>query len=531
MRPRIRPRAGTALALALALGAAACGGGQAASTSHPASSSSATTPPAGTGFNAPTGPDATLTLGLTRQLTSLDPGEYGSLDSDDDVQATIFSALTKITPQQKLVGDLATSWKQVTHTEWVFHIRSGVRFSNGDPLTASTVAWNIKRDLTDAKLGLDTVLSPVIASASAPDPTTVDIVTKESYLDLPYTLSTVFIGDQSWIASHNPVLQPLGSGPYELVSVDLENGAVLTRNPYYYGPKPYYKNVDFKVLATEAARVSAVQSHEVDAVLLLEPDDLSEASSAGYVTGNQPSSWNMVFRLNETKPPLNNLDVRLALNYAINKAAIAKSLLGASIKPSPGQILVPGYDLDVNPKLQAYPYDPAKAKQLLAQAGYPHGFTLTLTNSTGTYMASDEIAQAVAQELNQVGIQLTITDVPFPTWVQDARSAQTAPDLLYVGYSSGYPGPAERLLIYSSTYGQSHYSDPAYDALVQDVFSATTPKQEQNYVDQATQQFYNAANVIFLWPQPLTYAIATNLAWTPRPEHWLLPQDISPKKS
>jgi peptide/nickel transport system substrate-binding protein len=523
IRPSIRHRTGTALAIALilALGIAACSSGQSSSSSGSAKAAS-------DGFNAPTGPNATLTLGLSRQLTSLDPGEYGSLDGDDDVQAAIFSTLTRMTPQQKLAGDLATSWKQATPTEWVFRIRSGVRFSNGDPLTASTIVWNFQRDLSDAKLGLSGVLGPIIASVSAPNPTTVDIVTKQAYLDLPYTLSTVFFTEQSWVQTHNPVLQPLGSGPYKLVSVDLENGAVLTRNPYYYGPKPYYKNVDFKVLATEAARVAAVQSHEVDAALLLEPDDLSEAATAGYTTGDQPSSWNMVFRLNETEAPLNNLDVRLALNYAINKAAIAKSLLGPSIKPSPGQILVSGYDKDVNPNLHAYPYDPAKAKQLLAEAGYSHGLTLTLTNSTGTYMASDQIAQVVAQELSQVGIHLTITDIPFPTWVDEARTPQAA-DLLYVGYSSGYPGPAERLLIYSSSYGQSHYSDPSYDALVQDVFAAATPAQEQKYVDEATQQFYNAANVIFLWPQPLTYAIAGNLAWTPRPEHWLLPQDISPK--
>jgi peptide/nickel transport system substrate-binding protein len=281
------------------------------------------------------------------------------------------------------------------------------------------------------------------------------------------------------------------------------------------------------VLATEAARVAAVQTHAVDVVLQLEPDDLSQAASAGYKTGDQPSAWNMVYRLNELKPPLNKLDVRLALNYAINKAAIAKSLLGSNIKPSPGQILVQGYDQDVNPSLQAYPYDPAKARQLLAQAGYPHGFTLTLNNTTGTYIASDTVAQAVAQELGQVGVKVQISDTPFPTWVDESRTPQAA-DMLYIGYSSGYPGPAERLLIYTDKYSQSHYSDPGYDALVQKVFSATTPQLEQQYVNEATQQFYNAANVIFLWPQPLTYAVARNLSWIPRKEHWLLPQDIKP---
>jgi peptide/nickel transport system substrate-binding protein len=505
---------------AVALAAAACSSTSSGAAGHDP----------GGGFSAPTGPDATLTLGLSRQMTSLDPGQSGSIDSDANVQATIFSSLTAMSPQNKLVGDLATSWSQAKPTEWVFHIRSGVTFSNGDPLTASTIVWNFTRVLNpnaNPVLQLGGTLQSIITHATAPNATTVDVFTKQPYLDLPYTLTTFYFTQQQWVATHNPTLQPLGSGPYKLVSVNLENGAQLTRNPYYYGPKPYYQNVDFKVLATEAARVAAVQTHAVDVVLQLEPDDLTQAASVGYKTGDQPSAWNMVYRLNELKPPLNNLDVRLALNYAINKAAIAKSLLGSNIKPSPGQILVQGYDQDVNPDLLAYPYDPAKAKQLLAQAGYPHGFTLTLNNTTGTYIASDTVAQAVAQELGQIGVKVQISDTPFPTWVDESRTPQAA-DMLYIGYSSGYPGPAERLLIYTSKYSQSHYSDPTYDALVQKVFAATTPQQEQTYVDQATQQFYNAANVIFLWPQPLTYAVAKNLQWTPRKEHWLLPQDIKP---
>jgi peptide/nickel transport system substrate-binding protein len=494
----------------VALVATACGG-SASSTSASSASSS------------------TLTIGVSRVLVSLDPAKQSSIDGDESVNAAIYSTLTRYNAQQKLVGDLATSWSQTGPTQWTFHIRSGVKFSNGDPLTASTVAWNFERVLAPGTEITNSTLVPIVANVTAPNPTTVVFNTKFTYIDLPETLDTFFLTEQKWVGAHNATLDPLGSGPYEVVpgSVDLENGVKMVRNPYYYGPKPAYANVVYKVLASPAARLAALQTHAVDVAIQLEPTDFPELKGDGYTYGSVRSDWNMVFLVNAAKAPLNNKDVRLALNYGLNKAAIASALLGPSIKPAPGQILVNGYDL-VNPNLSAYPYDPQKAKQLLTEAGYPHGVTLELSLSSGTYVAEDEIAQAAASELAQVGITLKITQAEYPAWLARTRSANAA-DLVYIGYSSGSPAPGPRLQIYTSQDSQIHGADPAYDALVAKVFRATTPAEQQQYVDQATQVFFNDADTVFLWPQPLTYAVNSNINWIPQPAHWLIPQDFSPK--
>ncbi|MFC5950493.1 ABC transporter substrate-binding protein [Pseudonocardia lutea] len=473
----------------------------------------------------------TLTLGLSRQLTSLDPGSSGSIDGDATVQGAIFSSLTKIGPDQKLVGDLATSWRQDSDVQWTFVLRDGVKFSNGDPLDAATVKWNFDRLLDPTtKLTSGPALRAIIARVDAPDAHTVVVTTKKPYLDLDERLSTTTFTEQKWVESHNPVLEPLGSGPYQLQSVDLENGATLVRNPNYYGDKPYYDKVAFKVLGTEAARVQALQSGSVDAAIQLDPQSLTQfAGSDRYTTGSQWSSWNMTLRINETKPPLQDPRVRQALNYAIDKKTIASSLLGPDIQPSSGQVLNAPYD-QVNPDLQAYPHDPAKARQLLAEAGYPNGLDLELALSTGTYIASDPIAQAIAQQLGEVGIRIKVTTAQFPSWVQRSYTDDVA-DLIYIGYSSGYRAPAERLRIYTSTYSQSHFSDPAYDALVDQLTTATSREQQTDLLDRATQEFHDNPHVVFLWPQPLTWAVNKNLDWVPRPEHWLLPQDFRPKNA
>lgn len=483
------------------------------------------------GTSSPSADGSTLTIGLSRVLVSLDPAKQSSIDGDESVNAAIYSTLTHYTAQGKLAGDLATSWSQTGPDQWTFHIRSGVKFSNGDPLDASTIAWNFQRVLAPGTQITNSTLVPIVASVTAPDPTTVVFNTKFTFIDLPEILDTFFITQQNWVQTHNATLDPLGSGPYEVVpgSVDLENGVKLVRNPYYYGPKPAYANVVYRVLASPAARIAALQTHAVDVAINLEPTDFPELKGLGYTYGSVPSTWNMVFLINASKAPLNNKDVRLALNYGIDKAAIASALLGSSIKPAPGQILVKGYDL-VNPNLSAYPYDPQKARQLLKEAGYPNGITLELSLSSGTYVAEDEIAQAAAKELAQVGITLNITQLEYPAWLARTRSPNAA-DLVYIGYSSGSPAPGPRLQIYTSQDSQIHGADPAYDALVAKVFRATTPAEQQQYVDEATQVFYNDADTVFLWPQPLTYAVNSDINWIPQPAHWLIPQDFSPKSS
>jgi peptide/nickel transport system substrate-binding protein len=474
----------------------------------------------------------TLVLGLSRQLTGLDPGKSGSVDGDASIDRAIYASLTVYTATNQLEPDLATSWKQTGPAQWTFTLQPGAKFANGTPLDAAQVAWNFDRMLApNTTLSGAATTTSWVSSVSAPNATTLVINTKGPILDAPERLSAFFIANEQYVGAHPNGLSALASGPYEIKSYDVENGATLVPNPDYYGPKPSWKEVIYKVLSTEAARVQAAEADTIDVALQYDPTDLRLFNSSSvYATGITTSSWNNTIRFNEAVKPLNNVLVRQAINYAIDKTSIIKNILGVNEQPLAGQVVSKPYDTLVNPTLSAYPYDPTKAKQLLAQAGYPNGFSIELGLTSGTYVAQAQIAQVIAQELGAVGIKAGIVNEDFGTWVDQTESGN-APALYYIAYSSGYPSPAARLQIYSDSDLQSHYSpaDTTYDKDVAELQNAATPDQQQALFDQATDNLYQEAQAVFLWPQPLTYVISKDLSWIPNPAHWLDPQDITLK--
>ncbi|WOQ16117.1 ABC transporter substrate-binding protein [Raineyella sp. W15-4] len=476
-----------------------------------------------------------LVIGISRKLTALDPAKGSSVDGDGSIQRAIYEGLTSYDANQQLQPQLATSWQQTDQTTWTFTLRDGVTFSDGSPFTASDVVFTFNRYLDpNTKITTAAAVKAFVSSVEAPDDHTVVIHTKGPYLDLPDRLANFFIQDETFVKAHpDDVKAAVGTGPYVLDTVDLENGATLHRNDSYWGAEPQWKTVAYKVLETEAARVQAAQAGSIDVAIQYEPADLKLfGKSKDYTTGSQWSSWNNTLRLNENIKPLDDVRVRQALNYAIDKQAIIRDVLGADVQPLAGQALAAPYD-KVNPDLTAYPYDPAKARQLLAEAGYPQGFDIELGLSTGTYVAQDAAAQVIAKQLGEVGVRVNITQQAFPNWVQRTYSDQNAPGLYYIGYTSGYKAIAERLRTYATSNAQTHYAQPdtTYDGLVAKVTTATTAEEQQQYANQATAQFRDQAHVVFLWPQPLTYVVRKNLQWTPRPEHWLEPQEFSPKAS
>jgi peptide/nickel transport system substrate-binding protein len=505
-------------AAALALGVAACGGG----SSGDAASAGTSGGPA----------RDNLVIGISRKLTSLDPANGGSLDGDASIQRAVFSGLTNYTPEQKLEGDLAESWTQDSDTKWTFKLRPRVVFSDGSPLTADDVKFTFDR-LLDPKTELKSAstVQGFVKAVDAPDAATVVIETKGPFIDLPDRLAALFVVSKTYAQAHPGEDATLGSGPYVLKTVNLENGATLTRNDRYYGTKPHWKTVGYKVLETETARVQAAQAGAVDVAIQYEPVSLKLfKNSRDYTTGGQWSSWNNTLRINESIKPLQDVRVRQAINYAIDKEGLIRDILGVDVKPLAGQTISAPYD-KVNPQLQAYPYDPAKAKQLLAEAGYGKGFSIELGLTTGTYVAQDPVSQVIAKQLGAVGIKVKVTNQSFPNWVERTYSEKDAPALYYIGYSSGYRAPAERLRIYATANAQTHQNPPdkTYDKLIGELTVAKTAAEQQELVDQATAHFREQAHVVFLWQQPLTWVIRKDLDWTPRPEHWLDPQEFEPK--
>ncbi|MDL9937289.1 ABC transporter substrate-binding protein [Gordonia sp. ABSL1-1] len=474
--------------------------------------------------------DGTIVIGISRKLTGLDPAKGQSVDGDGSVQRALYSSLTTYDPQLNLKGDLATNWTQDDPTTWTFHIRPGVTFSDGTPLRGEDIKYSFDRFLDPASTyTTSSATRAIISSVDTPDDTTLIVHTNGPYIDLADRLASFFIVQKAFVQAHPEGTSVLGTGPYKLDTVDLENGATLSPNPNFYGAAPQWKKVEYRVLENEAARVQAAQSGSVDVAIQYEPASLKLFADSDYDTGTQWSSWNNTLRINENIKPLGDVRVRQAINYAIDKKSIIDNILDTDVAPLAGQAIAEPYD-SINKSLSAYPYDPQRARQLLAEAGYPNGFDTELSLTTGSYVAQDPVSQVLAKQLGAVGIKVNITNASFPTWVQRTYSDNAAP-LYYIGYTSGYKAIAERLRTYASSNAQSHYATPdtVYDDLVTKVTGARTREEQQRYVDLATQRYRDQAHAIFLWPQPLTWVVRKDLAWTPRPEHWLVPQEFTVK--
>lgn len=315
-----------------------------------------------------------------------------------------------------LAPGLATSWSYTgTGNEtFVLHLRQGVKFSDGSPLTAQDVADDLSYVVKSAGQ-----MSPFLAgdTFTATGPLTVTIKATSPNPDFPQILTQDdVVGDIiSATGLRSPSLlgtRTFGAGPYML-----DASATVTGNQYTYIPNPNYydkaaahwKKVVVKVITDPQSMLNALKTGQVQ-VANGDPTTIAAATRAGLTVTSTPDLWmgvTLADRGGVLAKPLANAQVRKALNYATDRGAISKALFPGT-GAATSQLAPPGgYGYD--PSLSsAYPYDVSKARQLLAAAGYPHGFSLKVV--TGDYGGENLMAQALAQQWQQVGVNLQVTD-------------------------------------------------------------------------------------------------------------------------
>jgi peptide/nickel transport system substrate-binding protein len=401
---------GIAVALTAAMALAACSAG-------------AGTAQAGNGSTAP---GQLLTIGSTTgPAPSLDPAKIDPAALFYDEAA--YDSLLYQAPDGSLQPDLAVRWgfRGSGYTTFQLTLRSGVRFSDGSALTAQVVkAW---LEYFKAALGPDSTEASDIASVTTSGTYTVTLQLSKPDPELPLLLSQNYLmGDvvSGPGLSHPSELatRTAGAGPYVL-----EPGQSVTGDYYTYLPNPYYwdktlihyKKIKIEVITNDETTLNALRTGQIDVA----EGDLSTVTAA-RAAGLQvvARSANVIGlaladRAGTKAPPLAKVQVRQAINYAINRDAIASGLFGpygtvTSQLTRPG---LQGYDPQLN---DAYPYDPAKAKQLLAAAGYPDGITLPVLSTS--LLDIDLITQAIASQLSKVGIHLQIhSDGTFTQYAND----------------------------------------------------------------------------------------------------------------
>jgi peptide/nickel transport system substrate-binding protein len=355
------------------------------------------------------------TLSLGEQFASVNFNPWEAPNGDNaslQLSSAVYDSLTQL-QGNKVVPGLATSWTLTTPTTMTIHLRSGVTFSDGSPVDAAAVVANLTYAKTASPAGQEnTVLQGT--TATVVDPTTVQLTLSAPDADLPYDLATGagFIVNPKALADPSGLTTtPDGSGPYTLSASATVPGQQYTfvRKRTYWDLKSYpYGTIVVKIFSSPQAQDDALRSGQIDAAGVTPTSAQTDKSSAVRIIQGPPNSLTGIWltdRAGAIDKALGNMKVRQALNYAINRKAIVAASLGTygvpgSLVVSPGQ---PGYTASA---ANLYSYDPAKAKRLLAAAGYPHGFTLQILNTP----IGDTLVQATAGYLRAVGIDVQISD-------------------------------------------------------------------------------------------------------------------------
>jgi peptide/nickel transport system substrate-binding protein len=497
---------------------------------------------------------AELKIGLYADISTLDP-HFNNIAPNISLSSHLFDALVNVDPTGKLIPGLATSWKAIDPTTWEFKLRHGVKFSDGSDFTAEDVVFSLDRPATLTNSpGPFTSYTKQIVAKEIVDPYTVRLKTATPYGPLALDVSTIFIvskkvAKNATTEDFNSGKAVVGTGPFKFSSFKRGDSVELVRNDNYWGTKPDWDKVTFRILTSDGARLAALLAGEVDAIESVPPADVPQLKANPKFSLAQRTSWRTLFwTLDQSrdkspditdksgtpldKNPLKDIRVRQALSKAINREALTERTLEGLGTPA-SNIIAPGI-LGYASNLKVEKYDPEGAKKLLAAAGYPNGFSLTLHGPNNRYINDERVVQTVAQFFSRIGIQTKVETLPLSVYFGKARAGEFSVALLGWGTLAGDFGL--RTLVGTTdastgwgSWNWGKYSNPAVDKLVQSSLASVDEKQRQSFAQQAATTALQDYAVIPLYHQYATWAVRKGLTYTPRIDEFTFAYQFHPQ--
>lgn len=429
-------------ALLLVLGAAACAAPAAAPAQQPAAPAAATEAPMATEAPAAAaGGEKTLVVALGADPTGLDPETVMNNESGF-VMSTIYDGIVNYKPgTSEVAPGLAESWDvSPDGTEYTFHLRQGVTFHDGTPFNADALVAELDRILNESNMnyifnqeGIHSFAHftfGLVTSYEAIDDNTVKITLSEAHAPFLASLAMAWTGivSPAAVEEYGAGLpqHPVGTGPFKFVEWVRNDHVTLEANEDYWGGKPKVDRLIFQVVPDSSVRLLKLEQGEVHIMADVNPDDLGRIrDNSDLVLLEQPGLTINGVRLPNNTPPFDDPRVRQAVNYAVNKGEMNEFLyksIAVTMK-SPIPPVMWGY----NDQLEGYPYDPEKAKQLLADAGYPDGFDAELLiydNPRGYNPVGGRMGVAIQEYLNEVGVNTTIQQLEWGAFLDRVRSGE-----------------------------------------------------------------------------------------------------------
>jgi peptide/nickel transport system substrate-binding protein len=348
----------------------------------------------------------TLRIVLSQEPPTLEPCESSLTSTGIVVRSNITEPLIERDPNSgELQPLLSTGWRQTSPTEWTFDVRSGVTFSDGAPFTAADAAFAIDRAVnSELQCNVDGyVFGDEKLKLAAPNDTTLTVATEKPDPILPLRISFVEIVPRS-TSTAEKVREPIGTGPYAIQNWDFGQKLTLARNERYWGAKPAFARAEYQWRSEGSVRAAMITNDETDIATGLGPED--GAGALGVPFQNNETT---ALRIQATEAPLNDIRVRQAINYSVNRTGIVKALFRGLGQPAAQ--LIPSGVVGYNDKLGLWPHDLAKAKELISAAkadGVPVDRQIRIIGRTAQFPNISETIEVIQSELAEVGLNVKI---------------------------------------------------------------------------------------------------------------------------
>ena len=495
---------------------------------------------------------ADLRIGVAADITSLDP-HHVNIGSNNNALWHTYDALTHVNADARLVPGLAESWRATDDSTWEFRLRRGVKFHDGSDFGADDVIASIERARAMEKNGGQFAgFTRAITAMQAVDALTLRFKTASPYAMLPYDLNSIFIisrkARDAATEDFNSGKAAIGTGAFRLAAFRRGDRVEFARNDAYWGPKAPWDKATLRILPGDPARVAALLSGEVDMIDGIPTADAARLKANANFRLAQKVSWRtLFFHLDQgrdqppgltgrdgkplAKNPFKDIRVRAAISKAINRQAIVDRVMEGFAIPASNVVAPPvfGHVSALKPD----GFDPEGAKRLLAEAGYPDGFALTMAAPNNRYLNDDQTAQAVASMLGRIGIQAKLETYPAAAYFTKARNGDFAFAMLGWGSFSG--DLALRTLLATPNaekgYGAwnwGRHSLPRVDQLLEAGFMMTDEKKrEVNAIEAATLALRNHG-LIPLHHQIASWAMRKGLDYGARTDEYTFAHHVRP---
>jgi peptide/nickel transport system substrate-binding protein len=502
-------------------------------------------------------PQRKLTIAVGGAFTSMDP-QYHNLSPNNALTSYVFEPLMRFDPKFQPEPALAVSWKAVDEKTWEVKLRQGVTFHDGSPFTADDVVFSFARisTLLLSPSSFVYAVKPIVQTEIV-DPHTLRLHTAAPVPLMAYNLTNIAIvskksGEGMTTASFNSLQSAIGTGPYRVTAFTVGEQATFQRNDAWWDTAPYWTSVSYRAVANDAARIATLRAGDADIIDQVPTRDVADLRTNPKVAIIAMPGQRLIYLAPDAsravtpfvtdqagKPleanPLRDPRVRRALSLAINREGLKDHIMDGYAAPT-GQLMPAGLS-GYEPAIGVDPYDPDHAKKLLADAGYPSGFGLTLHGPNNRYVNDAKLVEAIAQMWTRVGVKTQVEVMPVATFFSRALHADFSIRLTGWASDTGEASSDLTELVASSdpakgrgaVFMPDKYSNPKVDTIIEQALATIDQEKRESLYREAERLAMPDMPIIPLHHQVNIWAVRKGLTFRARMQERTNAWDVEPQ--